>query len=137
MASGYNKQLSISDSNRSDLIAKSFGIETEGIGTALTLGRTARKLGIDTQNKSQLDVFKELEQEYKSEQNRKNTQNLITNLSPAPIETASFKRTDIIDKTPAKNDLSATASSSYQFFVWKDGTAGRMTVPVDFGFKEL
>jgi hypothetical protein len=137
MTNGYNKQLGITDSKRSKLIAASVGVESDGVGTALTLGRTARKLGVDTANKSQEDVFKDIELAYRLDQDKKSSQNLIVNLQPAPIERKNIVKRDAARNFTPEFKSESGSSSSYQFFVWKDGAAGRMTVPVDFGFKTI
>lgn len=137
MSNGYNKQLSVSSSKQADLAAKYFGVETEGVGTALTLGRAARAAGIETEGKSQLDVFEDLKVVYESEQIKKSFKCGIDSITPSPIQKSSVKFSDAASKFPPDMTSSTSAVMTSPIFVWKNGKAGRMTIPVHFDFEEL
>lgn len=133
----YNKQLSRTKSKQADLLARSFGVETDGVGTALTLGRAARKVGISTSEKTQEELFGDLVQEYSNIQIKKNIQVVADTSRPPPTEINSFKRIDPKKEKEASIDNSTTIRTSRQFFVWAGGEAGTVTVPVDFDFKPV
>lgn len=136
MADAYNKQLSLSESKKANFIAEYYGVNTKGIGTNLTLGRAARAAGVDTEGRTQDDVFEDLRIQYTSDQSRKNLQCVVDNLTPSPINTTSLRRST--KDTTSDISISPTSSNlSRQFFIWEKGVAGRMTVPIDFDFKPI
>lgn len=143
MANGYNRQLSYSDSQIADLIAAEYGVETDGISTAMKLGRTARAAGISTDNKTQQDLFGDLKARYESDRQKKNQDNRFEaeKKDPVTVERRKGRRGgDGGDKDVDKDapvPAIAAAKLNQQFFVWKNGVAGRLTVDTPFGFKGL
>ena len=146
MANGYNRQLSYSDSQIADLIAAEYGVETGGVSTALKLGRTARAAGISTDNKTQQDLFGDLKARYESDRQKKNQDNRFEaeKKDPVTVERRGGRRggndgvagdKDVDKDAPVP--AIAAAKLNQQFFVWRNGDAGRLTVDTPFGFKGL
>ena len=136
MDDAYNKKISISDRREAKKIAQSLGVNTDGLSTNLVLGRTARAVGISTSGKDQRDLFLDLKNDYEAAQLKKNSENFV-NISN---RNNGLQQTNRLKSCKSELELDvkqARAEISYQFFVWKDGRAGRMTVPADFGFKEI
>lgn len=148
MANGYNRQLSYSDSQIADLISAEYGVETDGVSTALKLGRTARAAGISTDNKTQQDLFGDLKARYDSDRQKKNQDNRFEAEKKDPVTVERKGRRDNgdggggvaggkdVDKD-APVPAIAAAKLNQQFFVWRNGEVGRLTVDTPFGFKGL
>jgi hypothetical protein len=136
MGDAYNKKISISDRREAKKIAQSLGINTDDLSTNLMLGRTARAAGIGTSGKDQRDLFLDLKNDYERAQLKKNSENF----AKINRRNDSLQQTNQRTKRASELEIDVKRSKaeiSYQFFVWKDGAAGRMTVPVDFGFKTI
>ena len=136
MDSAYNKKISISDRREAKKIAQSLGVDTDGLSTNLVLGRTARAIGISTSGKDQRDLFLDLRNDYEAIQLKKNSENFAKINS----RNDALQQTDRLISCRSELEIDvkrAKAEINYQFFVWKDGAAGRMTVPADFGFKTI
>lgn len=83
------------------------------------------------------DLFDDLAKKQEVELLSLRLKNTRNDLAPPPLQTSSFS-TQQLDTTPPQELKSdANAILNQQFFVWKNGEAGRLSVDTPFGFKAI
>lgn len=87
---------------------------------------------------SQSDLFSDMKSEYFSNQKVKSQSSRVDALQRNPVET-SMSRMENPIPFEQRIPLTSTASAklNQQFFVWKNGQAGRLSVDTPFGYKEI
>ncbi len=84
-----------------------------------------------------LNYFSDLSEKQESSLLANKVQNIRNELNSNTLQTFS-SNTRQLDTTPdQKANNQSSAILTQQFFVWKNGTAGRMTVDTPFGFKSI
>jgi hypothetical protein len=92
---------------------------------------------MDTEGKTQRDLFGDMRAEYVSNRSIRNQEIRITSNTPDPVD---LKVETLQPSTEDYNQqplVTTTAKLNQQFFVWKNGSAGRMSVDTPFGFKGI
>lgn len=83
------------------------------------------------------DLFDDLSRKHEADLLARQIKNTRSDLSPPSFQTVSFS-TRQLDTTPTQEvKNNANAKMNYQFFVWKNGEAGRLSVDTPFGFRNI
>ena len=93
---------------------------------------------MDLSNNLYYDYFNDLSEKIEKDLLARKIDSVRVNSSPDAIQTTSITSSNFVNTSPEQTvDSLASVILNQQFFVWKNGTAGRMTVDTPFGFKGL
>jgi hypothetical protein len=93
-------------------------------------------MAMDTEGKTQKDLFGDMRSEYDINRRIRNEGVRITTNTPDPVSVNVTVLPPIHDDSE-QVPVAAVAKLNQQFFVWKNGEAGRLSVDTPFGFKGL